>query len=65
VIDEGTNVQTGDLLLEFDASDLIDKRNEQEIVVANAEANLVIAQEKTGDHRRRSAKLRCGTARWT
>ncbi len=48
VIDEGTNVQTGDLLLEFDASDLIDKRNEQEIVVANAEANLVIAQEKLG-----------------
>ncbi len=48
VIDEGTNVQTGDLLLEFDASDLIDKRNEQEIVVANADANLIIAQEKLG-----------------
>lgn len=46
VIDEGTNVQTGDLLLEFDASDLVDKRNEQEIVVANADANLIIAQEK-------------------
>jgi len=48
VTDEGTNVQTGDLLLEFDASDLIDKRNEQEIVVANADANLIIAQEKLG-----------------
>lgn len=48
VIDEGTNVQTGDLLLEFDASDLIDKRNEQEIVVANADASLVGAREKLG-----------------
>lgn len=48
VIDEGVNVQSGDLLLEFDASDLIDKRNEQEIVVANAESSLVIAQEKLG-----------------
>lgn len=48
VIDEGTNVQKGDLLLEFDASDLVEKRNEQEIVVANAEANLVITREKLG-----------------
>lgn len=48
VIDEGTNVQTGDLLLEFDASELVDKRNEQEITVANAEANLVISKEKLG-----------------
>ena len=48
VIDEGTNVQSGELLLEFDASDLIDKRNEQELVVANAEGNLIIAQEKLG-----------------
>ncbi len=48
VIDEGTNVQTGDLLLEFDASDLIEKRNEQELVVANAESNLEISQEKLG-----------------
>ncbi len=48
VIDEGTNVQSGDLLLEFDASDLVEKRNEQEIAVANAEANLIIAQEKLG-----------------
>lgn len=48
VIQEGTNVQSGDLLLEFDASDLVDKRNEQEITVANAEANLVITTEKLG-----------------
>jgi len=48
VIDEGVNVQSGDLLLEFDSSDLIEKRNEQEIVVANAEANLIITQEKLG-----------------
>ena len=48
VIEEGTNVQSGDLLLEFDASDLVDKRNEQEITVANAEAGLIIAQEKLG-----------------
>jgi len=46
VIDEGTNVQSGDLLLEFDASDLVEKRNEQEITVANADTSLVIAQEK-------------------
>ncbi len=48
VIEEGTNVQSGDLLLEFDASDLIEKRNEQELVVANADTSLVIAQEKLG-----------------
>ncbi|HOR98264.1 MAG TPA: hypothetical protein PLZ74_07805, partial [Kiritimatiellia bacterium] len=48
VIDEGVSVQPGDLLLEFDSSDLIEKRNEQEIVVANAEANLIITQEKLG-----------------
>ena len=35
-------------MLEFDASDLVDKRNEQEITVANAEANLIIATEKLG-----------------
>ncbi len=48
VINEGTHVQPGDLLLEFDASDLVDKRNEQEISVANTEANLIIAEEKLG-----------------
>ncbi|HPB11237.1 MAG TPA: hypothetical protein PLT74_08260, partial [Kiritimatiellia bacterium] len=48
VINEGVTVQPGDLLLEFDASDLVEKRNEQEIAVANAEANLIIAEEKLG-----------------
>lgn len=48
VIEEGVNVQSGDLLLEFDASELVDKRNEQEIVVANAESSLVISEEKLG-----------------
>ena len=48
VINEGTNVQSGDLLLEFDSSDLVDKRNEQEIVVANSEASLIITEEKLG-----------------
>jgi HlyD family secretion protein len=48
VIDEGVTVQAGDLLLEFDSSDLVEKRNEQEITVANAEANLIITQEKLG-----------------
>ena len=48
VINEGTNVQSGDLLLEFDSSDLVDKRNEQEITAANSEANLTITEEKLG-----------------
>jgi hypothetical protein len=34
VINEGVTVQPGDLLQEFDASDLVEKRNEQEIAVA-------------------------------
>lgn len=46
VIDEGVNVKAGDLLLEFDSSALVDKRNEQEITVATTEGNLIIAQEK-------------------
>ena len=46
VIDEGARVKAGDLLLEFDASDLEEKRDEQEIKVANAKANLIIAKEK-------------------
>lgn len=48
VIDEGLTVQTGDLLLEFDSSDLVVKRNDQEIQVANMEANLSITREKLG-----------------
>ena len=46
VVDEGTNVKAGDLLLEFDSAALVDKRNEQEITVATTEGNLIIAQEK-------------------
>lgn len=48
VIPEGTNVQSGDLLLEFDSSDLVEKRKEQEITVANTEANKIISEEKLG-----------------
>lgn len=48
VIDEGTPVKGGDLLLEFNSSDLCEKYKEQEIVVANAEASLIISQEKLG-----------------
>lgn len=46
VVEEGVNVKKGDLLVEFDASDLIDKRNEQETTVATKEGNLIIAEEK-------------------
>ncbi len=46
VIDEGVNVKTGDLLLEFDSAALVNKRNEQEITVATTEGNLIISQEK-------------------
>ncbi|MBQ9429974.1 MAG: HlyD family efflux transporter periplasmic adaptor subunit [Kiritimatiellae bacterium] len=48
VVEEGQKVQKGDLLLEFDSSDLVQKRDEQEITVANTEANLIIAEEKLG-----------------
>lgn len=48
VIDEGKKVQAGDLLLEFDSSDLVLKRDEQEVSVGNAESNLIIAEEKLG-----------------
>ena len=46
VVEEGVNVKAGDLLLEFDAAALVDKRNEQEITVATTEGNLIIAEEK-------------------
>ncbi len=45
VIEEGTKVEAGELLLEFDASTLIEKRKEQEVDVANKESALLIAQE--------------------
>ena len=46
VVEEGINVKTGDLLLEFDSAALVDKRNEQEITASTAQGNLVIAEEK-------------------
>jgi HlyD family secretion protein len=46
VIDEGVNVKPGDLLVEFNASHLIEKRNEQEISVGNIESALTVTREK-------------------
>jgi HlyD family secretion protein len=46
VVDEGTPVKTGDPLIEFNASELIEKRNEQEIVVANTESAVTVTKEK-------------------
>ncbi len=46
VVEEGVNVKTGDLLVEFDSAALVDKRNEQEIAVSTTQANLIISQEK-------------------
>lgn len=46
VVEEGVNVKAGDLLVEFDAATLVDKRNEQEITAATTEGNLIISQEK-------------------
>lgn len=46
IVDDGVNVKTGDLLVEFDAADLVEKRNDQEITANTAHGNLVIAKEK-------------------
>ena len=46
VIDEGMNVKAGDLLVEFNSSDLIEKRNEQEIAVGNIESAVTVTREK-------------------
>ncbi|AQQ71208.1 putative efflux pump membrane fusion protein [Limihaloglobus sulfuriphilus] len=45
LIPEGTVVKKGDLLVELDASNLVDKRVDQEITVQNAEASLINAKE--------------------
>ena len=45
LIDEGTEVKTGDLLVELDASELLDQRVNQQIQVINAEATFVNARE--------------------
>ena len=48
VVDEGAKVEAGDLLLEFNSSDLLEKRKEQDIVVANAETAKDITEERLG-----------------
>ncbi len=45
LVDEGTQVKKGDLLVELDASNLIDQRVSQQIQVINAEAAHVNASE--------------------
>lgn len=45
LIEEGTRVKKGDLLVELDASDLIDARVDQQIRVQNAEASFIGARE--------------------
>jgi HlyD family secretion protein len=45
LVPEGTRVQKGDLLVELDASKLLDGRIEQQIKVQNAEAAFVSARE--------------------
>jgi HlyD family secretion protein len=45
LIQEGTRVKKGDLLVELDSSKLLDDKTEQEIKVQNAEANFVGARE--------------------
>lgn len=44
LIPEGTMVKPGDLLVELDASDLIEKKRQQEIAVQNAEAAYIKAK---------------------
>ncbi|MGN0827503.1 MAG: efflux RND transporter periplasmic adaptor subunit [Kiritimatiellia bacterium] len=46
VVDEGKTVKAGDLLLEFDASDIDQKRKEQEVTVISAQSAMDIAKEK-------------------
>jgi HlyD family secretion protein len=45
LVDEGTRVKTGELLVELDSSRLIDERIDQEIKVQNAEAGFIRARE--------------------
>ena len=46
VVEDGVNVKTGDLLVEFDAASLVEKRNDQEITANTAHGNLIIAEER-------------------
>jgi HlyD family secretion protein len=46
VVEDGVTVKAGDLLVEFDAATLVEKRNDQEITANTARGNLIIAEEK-------------------
>jgi HlyD family secretion protein len=46
IIEEGKQVKEGDLLIELDASGLVDQRVDQEIRVQNAEASFIGAREQ-------------------
>jgi len=48
MIEEGTNVQTGDLLVEFDSDEIEEDFQQQEIKTVNALTDLEIAREKIG-----------------
>ena len=45
LVDEGTKVKKGDLLIELDASELLDQKVDQEIKVQNTEASFISARE--------------------
>jgi HlyD family secretion protein len=45
LIEEGTEVEEGELLVELDTADLLDRRVQQEIQVQNSEATLIKAQQ--------------------
>ena len=45
LIDEGTKVKKGDLLIEMDASTIIERKLDQQLKVNNAEANFINARE--------------------
>ncbi|MFG0316284.1 MAG: efflux RND transporter periplasmic adaptor subunit [Planctomycetota bacterium JB042] len=45
LVDEGTHVEPGDLLVELDASELVEDRTDRQIAVQNAEAAYVKARE--------------------
>ncbi len=45
LIEEGTEVKKGDLLIELDSSSLVDQKVDQEIQVQNAEASYIEARE--------------------
>jgi len=45
LVDEGIHVKKGDLLIELDSSDLLDRQIDQEIRVQNAEASFIRARE--------------------